>query len=129
MLTLTLIALTQATLPVTPNAWHLLGEGLILGSAVFLKGVWDDRKTKKHTVATKTERNAELDQRTNRLREAIEFHAQDIRAEVREVAATVKDLSAHVIGPDGQNGLRSEVRDIKLKVDGLLDREPRRRRR
>lgn len=35
----------------------------------------------------------------------------------------VQDLRAHVIGPDGQNGLRSEVREIKSDVRGILERE------
>lgn len=35
----------------------------------------------------------------------------------------VQDLRAHVIGPDGQNGLRGEVREIKTDVRGILERE------
>lgn len=37
----------------------------------------------------------------------------------------VQDLRAHVIGPDGQNGLRGDFRDLKEDVRGLLERERR----
>lgn len=35
----------------------------------------------------------------------------------------VRDLRAHVIGPDGENGLRGDVRELKEEVSGLLTRE------
>lgn len=39
------------------------------------------------------------------------------------VEKQVAMLSAHVIGPDGENGIRGDVREIKKQVDGILDRE------
>ena len=35
----------------------------------------------------------------------------------------LRELKAHVIGPDGENGLRGDVREIKARVIGLEERE------
>ena len=65
----------------------------------------------------------------NDLRTAINVRCDDLSREVSEVSGDVRDLKAYVIGPDGQNGLRGDVRVLKEDVRGLLDREmPRTRR-
>lgn len=46
-----------------------------------------------------------------------------ISVQINEVRDDVRDLSAHVIGPDGKNGLRSDVRKLEGRVDGLEERE------
>jgi hypothetical protein len=35
----------------------------------------------------------------------------------------IAELKAYVIGPDGENGIRGDVRELKQKVEGILDRE------
>jgi hypothetical protein len=35
----------------------------------------------------------------------------------------LRDLKAHVIGPDGENGIRGDVRELKEDVKGILERE------
>lgn len=42
---------------------------------------------------------------------------------INECRGDIKDLKAHVVGPDGKNGLRSDVQEIKARVIGLEDRE------
>lgn len=46
-----------------------------------------------------------------------------ISQQINEVRDDVRDLSAHVIGPDGKNGLRSDVRKLETRVDGIEERE------
>jgi len=40
-----------------------------------------------------------------------------------EVRADIAEVRAFVVGPDGENGLRSDVRQIRQKVEGLEERE------
>lgn len=42
---------------------------------------------------------------------------------ITSLGMDIRDLQAHVIGPDGTNGLRGDVRELKADVRGLLDRE------
>lgn len=49
------------------------------------------------------------------------FMPLDIK--IDSLSDEVRDLKAHVIGPDGQNGLRGDVRELKYDVKGILDRE------
>jgi hypothetical protein len=35
----------------------------------------------------------------------------------------LSELNAHVIGPDGENGIRGDVREIRKRLDGLEQRE------
>jgi len=58
------------------------------------------------------------------------FTAKPQRGEIRAISKAVddlrndvRDLKAFVVGPDGSNGLRSEVRDVKERIGGLEDRE------
>lgn len=46
-----------------------------------------------------------------------------VEKSIAAVEKQVVALSAHVIGPDGENGIRGDVREIKKQVDGILDRE------
>lgn len=52
---------------------------------------------------------------------------QELDAKLTEKLAPVHAqllvLEAHVIGPDGENGIRGDVRDIKRRVEGLEERE------
>lgn len=52
-------------------------------------------------------------------KDALDAIARKITGVETQVAA----LSAHVIGPDGENGIRGDVREIKKQVDGILTRE------
>lgn len=51
------------------------------------------------------------------------FMPLDIK--IDSLAVQVQALQAHVIGPDGQNGLRGDFHEIRRRVDGLEDRERR----
>jgi hypothetical protein len=46
-----------------------------------------------------------------------------IEESVAKTTGEVRDLKAYVIGPDGQNGLRGDVREMKERVGGLEERE------
>jgi hypothetical protein len=47
----------------------------------------------------------------------------EIKDAVGELKTEVAAVKSHVIGPDGQNGLRGDVRELKTDVKGLLERE------
>lgn len=64
----------------------------------------------------------------NDLRTAIGLTGDSIRNDVTSLSTDVRDLKAYVVGPDGQNGLRGDVKELKTQVTGLLSREPRRKR-
>ena len=46
-----------------------------------------------------------------------------IEDSLASVQTQVRDLSSHVIGPDGENGIRGDVRELKTAVNGILERE------
>lgn len=96
--------------------------GIIL--AIGLGKVWD---AKFAHPKIKKERNAELDSRLNSLRTAIDVGHQSLSGEVATLTTNLRTdiatLSAHVIGPDGQNGLRGEVREIKTELAMLAPRK------
>lgn len=52
------------------------------------------------------------------------FHGVHQRLDALQLE--VHDLTAYVIGPDGENGIRGDVREMKQKIDGLEERERRR---
>ncbi len=47
---------------------------------------------------------------------------------IDDLKAGIAELKAYVIGPDGENGLRGDVRELKSDVKGILERERDRRR-
>ncbi len=119
-----LTPLTQTLPIVAPDAWHLVGEGALVAGVMVVRDLWNSRNTKKQAATKKVERTTELDDRLQSIRHAISLTGDGIRAEITELAGEVKDLKAHVIGPDGQNGLRADVRELKDDVRGLLRRSP-----
>lgn len=40
-----------------------------------------------------------------------------------ELKTSIAELRAFIVGPDGENGLRGEVRELKDDVKGILERE------
>lgn len=70
------------------------------------------------------------DERFADLRTAIGVGQQSLSDEMVKIStdlrADISKLSAHVIGPDGQNGLREDVRQLKVE---LAEIAPRRRQR
>lgn len=46
-----------------------------------------------------------------------------IETRCNQLQEEIRTVSAHVIGPDGENGLRGDVREIKARVIGLEERE------
>lgn len=79
--------------------------------AVTIKGVLDHRKGQ-------TRDDSGSEQLTQ-----IHRSIGEIRADVGKLGDDMRDLTAHVIGPDGQNGLRGDVRELKEDVRGILERE------
>lgn len=83
---------------------QIITESVVLGVMIGLGKVWDHRKGSRRDRLT-----------TSALK--------SISEDVGEVKNEVRDLKAHVIGPDGQNGLRSDVRELRADVKGILERE------
>lgn len=59
----------------------------------------------------------------NNLKQIIETRCDTLSDEVTGVRRDISTLSAHVIGPDGQNGLRGEVRQLKVELAQLAPRK------
>lgn len=100
-----MFSLLQAT-SVVPSSRAI--ESVIVGLMLGVSKVYD------HFTSKKRERSSSA---------AMGRFSEKISLEVREVRDEVRDLSAHVIGPDGQNGLRGDVRELKADVKGILGRE------
>lgn len=98
--------LAQATEPVS-HAKELYGLAAIFATQVGLAVVAHVKGRQRAP-----ELGRELDKR---------LMPMDIKLD--SLSGEVRDLKAHVIGPDGQNGLRSDVKELRTDVKGLLDRE------
>jgi hypothetical protein len=79
-------------------------EAIVVGVMLGAGKLWDHFKGRKRDRSSTTALTA-------------------IRDDLREVKDDVRDLRAFVVGPDGQNGLRGDVREIKSRVIGLEERE------
>lgn len=53
----------------------------------------------------------------------IDDNHKDTTVQFAAITREMLDLKAYVIGPDGENGLRGDVREIKEEVKGILNRE------
>lgn len=117
---------------VTAPSNHTLMDALVGGVLVLtqLGTVWVSHLKGKRGTKTAAEG---LDRRFTTLgadlRLAIDLRADGITRDMAVLSGEMKDLKAYVIGPDGQNGLRGDVRELKADVKGLMDREPKSRRR
>lgn len=95
-----------ATAPTVSHAeLYAAGATFLLVAAQWLTA---HRKGRKRDLAL----GPELDQRFGPVQKSLTKLSDDVR-----------DLKAHVVGPDGQNGLRGDFRDIAKRVDGLEERE------
>lgn len=102
--------LAQATQPVS-HAKELYGIAAIFATQIGLAFV-AHIKGRKRPVET-----------TKQMNLALNNALTPVSIKLDSLSNDVQDLRAHVIGPDGQNGLRSEVREIKSDVRGILERE------
>jgi hypothetical protein len=92
----------------------VLVEAAVMGAIVGVGKLFDHRANKKRDIRDRDRETRERASVTqmNRIEES-----------VAETTGEVRDLKAYVIGPDGQNGLRGDVREIKERVRGLEERE------
>jgi hypothetical protein len=54
---------------------------------------------------------------------ALDARFTSVHVALEELSDEVRDVKAFVIGPDGQNGLRGDVKELKQDVKGILERE------
>lgn len=113
------VAMTPPVIDHAKEVYALAGLAVTQAGAVLAIMV-NGRKRTRHA-------GVDMDRRFGDLRGDMRQIAAALQADVGECRSEIRDLKAHVIGPDGQNGLRGEVREIKDDVRGLLSRERGRR--
>lgn len=86
---------------------------------VALKGVVDYRGGRRRD----TRHGVALDSRFTDLSLDLEQRFNGVSAEIGTVRAEVAEVRAFVVGPDGENGIRGDVREVKKRVIGLEERE------
>lgn len=93
-------------------------EAVVLGGLLGI-GRWLNRRegVKKDSAAHESRQSirASLDTLTGTV-EGLRTDVGDLREEVRETRA-------FVVGPDGQNGLRGDLRKAESRIDAIEDRE------
>lgn len=89
---------------------HTLVEGAV-AALVVLKGVVDHFGGKR--------RNRHSDS----LRQSVDALRSTVTKELGEFRKDIDDLFAHVVGPDGKNGLRSRVEDLEETTADIERRE------
>ena len=120
------MAFSMQTSPVTTHTAELYAAAAIfltqIGAliAAHLKGKRGDRTTEGRLTAVANDLRTAINVRCDTL-------TTDLSALATGLRTDISTLSAHVIGPDGQNGLRGDVRKLRTDVDEL--QTPRRRRR
>jgi len=88
---------------VTADQGHVITEAVALGVAVGANNVWSHLKGKKRDRSMSKE-------------------FREIKDSVHEVKSDIKDLKAYVVGPDGSNGIRADVRDLKSDMNRLKEK-------
>lgn len=106
-----------------PHMLYVAIAAVLYAVAEFIKAQVGKKNSAKVHQATRQERNEELDHRITSLRQAINSATDSVRADVTTLSGEVKDLKSHVIGPDGQNGLRGDVRKLQVELAQLAPRK------
>lgn len=65
--------------------------------------------------------DARLNARLNGLKTSLIDRIDPVAAKVDILSGEVRDVKAHVVGPDGKNGLRGELREFKREVKERFD--------
>lgn len=82
-----------------------------------------------HIKGQKRERshNARLEAGFSELRQTVQTTVGDLRVEMNErfseTNAAVAEVRGFCVGPDGQNGFRKEISELREDVRGVLERE------
>lgn len=114
---------------VTQPQNHTLMDAVVGGLLVAtqLGTVWlAHLKGKKGAKTASEGMDSKLANLGSNLRMAIDTRCDALTEDVTAIRADIRTLSSHVIGPDGQNGLRGDVRRIDRE---LAEIAPRRRKR
>lgn len=69
------------------------------------------------------ERDEKLEAALTSISNKVDHSAQSTDARCTAIERSVATLSAHIIGPDGENGMRGDLREVKARLIGLEKRE------
>lgn len=97
------------------------GADAIVGALVLLKEVYavvGSRRKYKASSEAFTALRSDLTQRFDRMEESVSRGLSDLR---KDLQADIKSVRVLVIGEDGENGLRSDVRKIEKERDRERD--------
>lgn len=89
----------------------------IVGLVVVLTPIANHFKGKKRDAGRRSEFDV--------LSKKIDTNHKETTLQFQAIGKEVFELKAHVIGPDGENGIRGDVRELKTDVKGILERERR----
>ena len=102
--------MTLQTLPMPDSLWPHVIEATAFGVGLFLKYLYDGKRSEKHADTVKQQRNEELDSRLNNIRQAIKSSTEVIQQDVVTLSG---DLRA----------VKGTVEVVASDVKGLKDRE------
>lgn len=112
-----LLALTQALAEASASSGGT--AAVVAGGMIALVKLADHFGEKRRERARDTKLEAAVTAISDKVDES--QRATDKRCE--SIERSVATLSAHIIGPDGENGLRGDLREVKKRVIGLEERE------
>jgi hypothetical protein len=101
----------EQVFPASPSVGRDVIEAVAVGAIVGVGKLWDFFHGKKR------------ERRDTQKLERISTQIEGVKGDINDVRDDVRDLRGFVIGPDGQNGLRGDVRTLTTRVNGLEDRE------
>jgi hypothetical protein len=93
--------------------------GGIIGLIVAATPMWNHYRGKRRDKSQKSA----IDELKDALSKQIDDNHRETCATLNAFQLELKDLRAFVVGPDGENGIRGDLRHLKKEMQGLLERE------
>lgn len=119
-------------LETTPGKENIIAGGVVAG-IIAAEKIFNHFKGKRRD-RTRTDESSTTTKAVDRLTQTIDRRFDKMDSRVNDIEATVAEVRAFCVGPDGKNGFRKdigelkeglgrEIGEIKEKVGGLEDRE------
>ena len=102
------------------------GTGLIVGLNALMIAAAGAATTiinRRHGRTKEAGKKSELTQLKESIEQKIDENHRETRETFMEIRLELQTLRGHVVGPDGENGIRGDVRELKTQVNALIERE------